>query len=56
MMLALIAWSTSVLPSDQAAPGTRCASAITASKARSIQSQSSSVMVSAGCSLTVWLP
>ena len=28
--------STSVLPSDQAAPGTRCASAMTSSKARSI--------------------
>ncbi len=48
-----MAFSTSVLPSDQTAPGTRCASAITASKDFSINSQSDSVMTSGGSSLIV---
>src|SRR6202051_5004381 len=51
-----IALSTSVLPSDQIAPGTLWLSEITVSNARSIQLQSSSVMVSGGNSLMVWLP
>src|SRR3954452_3962265 len=51
-----IALSTSVLPSDQIAPGTLWLSAITVSKARSIQLQSSSVILSDGSSLMVWLP
>src|SRR4051812_18992792 len=50
------ALSTSVLPSDQIAPGTLWLPAMTSSKARSIQPQSSSVMVSGGRSLMVWLP
>src|SRR5437763_1761844 len=52
----LIALSTSVLPSDQIAPGTLWLSAITLSNARSIHLQSSSVMVSGGRSFMVWLP
>ena len=51
-----MAWPTSVLPSDQAAPGTRWLAAITASNALTIQSQSASVRVKAGMSLMVWLP
>ena len=47
------AFSINVLPSDQIAPGTRCASAITASKDFSIQSQSASVMTKGGSSLIV---
>ena len=50
------ALSTSVLPSDQIAPGTLWLEAITVSNAVSIQLQSSSVMVSGGSSLMVWLP
>ncbi len=50
------ALSTSVLPSDQIAPGTLWLDAITWSNAVSIQLQSSSVMVSGGNSLMVWLP
>src|SRR5438552_12841935 len=50
------ALSTSVLPSDQIAPGTLWLEAITASNAFSIQLQSSSVMTSGGKSLMVWLP
>src|SRR5712671_7725176 len=50
------ALSTSVLPSDQIAPGTLWLDAITVSNARAIQSQSSWVMVSDGNSLMVWLP
>jgi hypothetical protein len=50
------ALSTSVLPSDQIAPGTLWLEAITVSKAFSIQPQSSSVMVKGGSSLMVWLP
>src|ERR1700692_4285378 len=50
------ALSTSVLPSDQIAPGTLWLEAITESKAVSIQVQSSWVMVSGGSSLMVWLP
>src|SRR5947209_14624436 len=49
--LARIACSTSVLPSDQTAPA-RWLSAITSSNARTIQSQSSSLMISGGISLT----
>jgi hypothetical protein len=51
-----IALSTRVLPSDQMAPGTLWLAAITSSKARSIQPQSSSVMVSGGSSLMVCRP
>src|SRR5437588_7231125 len=50
------ALSTSVLPSDQIAPGTLWLEAMTSSNAFSIQAQSSSVMVSGGSSLMVWLP
>src|ERR1700760_2629393 len=50
------ALSTSVLPSDQIAPGTLWLEAMTESKAVSIHLQSSSVIVSGGSSLTVWLP
>ena len=50
------ALSTSVLPSDQIAPGTLWLEAMTESNAVSIQLQSSSVMVSGGNSLMVWLP
>ena len=50
------ALSTSVLPSDQIAPGTLWLEAITVSNAVSIQLQSSSVMVSGGNSFIVWLP
>src|SRR4029077_1913771 len=50
------ALSTSVLPSDQIAPGTLWLEAITESNAVSIQVQSSCVMVSGGSSLMVWLP
>src|SRR4051795_9563361 len=50
------ALSTSVLPSDQIAPGTLWLEAITVSNAFSIQPQSSSVMVKGGSSLMVWLP
>jgi hypothetical protein len=50
------ALSTSVLPSDQIAPGTLWLEAMTESNAVAIQLQSSSVMVSGGNSLTVWLP
>src|SRR5262249_4355897 len=50
------ALSTSVLPSDQIAPGTLWLPAMTSSNAFSIQLQSSSVMVSGGRSLMVWLP
>src|SRR6476646_2594646 len=50
------ALSTSVLPSDQIAPGTLWLEAITESNAVSIHLQSSSVMVSDGSSLMVWLP
>src|SRR5262249_40573666 len=49
------ALSTSVLPSDQIAPGTLWLPAMTVSNAVSIQRQSSSVMVSEGNSLMVWL-
>src|ERR1700710_3299272 len=51
-----IALSTRVLPSDQIAPGTLWLSEITVLNAVSIQLQSSSVMVSGGNSLMVWLP
>src|SRR3954470_2306955 len=51
-----MALSTRVLPSDQIAPGTLWLSAITVSNARSIQLQSSSVMVNGGSRLMVWLP
>ncbi|MGY4309905.1 hypothetical protein ACVIJ6_007148 [Bradyrhizobium sp. USDA 4369] len=51
-----IALSTRVLPSDQIAPGTLWLWAITSSKARSIQLQSSSVIVSDGSSLMVCRP
>src|SRR5215213_5003323 len=44
-----------VFPSDHTAPGTRWLPAITSSKARTIQSQSLSVMTNAGSSLMVWL-
>ena len=47
------AFSIKVFPSDQIAPGTRCASAMTASKDFSIQSQSESVMMKGGSSLIV---
>ncbi len=47
------ALSTSVLPSDQIAPGTLWLAAMTESNAVSIQLQSSSVMVSGGSSLMV---
>src|SRR5438876_12323004 len=50
------ALSTNVLPSDQIAPGTLWLEAITESNAVSIHLQSSSVMVSDGNSLMVWLP
>src|SRR3984885_6783106 len=50
------ALSTSVLPSDQIAPGTLWLEAMTVSNAVSIQLQSSGVMVSGGSSLMVWLP
>src|SRR5215210_7935238 len=50
------ALSTSVLPSDQIAPGTLWLAAITSSNDFSIQRQSSSVTVSDGSSLMVWLP
>jgi len=43
-----MALSTSVLPSDQTAPGTRWLAAMTSSKARTVQSQSLSVMTKAG--------
>src|ERR1700753_2472952 len=46
------ALSTSVLPSDQIAPGTLWLEAMTESKAVSIHLQSSSVIVSGGHSLT----
>src|SRR6185312_5140514 len=52
----LTALSTSVLPSDQIAPGTLWLPAMTASNAVSIHLQSSSVIVSEGNSLMVWLP
>ena len=48
-----IALSTSVLPSDQMAPGTLWLEAMTESNAVSIQRQSSSVMVRGGNSLMV---
>src|ERR1700743_3210827 len=50
------ALSTSVLPSDQIAPGTLWLEAMTLSNAVSIHLQSSSVMFSGGSSLMVWLP
>src|SRR5215470_7949775 len=50
------ALSTSVLPSDQIAPGTLWLPAITSSNEFAIQLQSSSVMTSGGSSLMVWLP
>ncbi len=50
------ALSTSVLPSDQIAPGTLWLEAITASNDVTIQLQSSSVMVRGGNSFIVWLP
>src|SRR5437879_282103 len=50
------ALSTRVLPSDQIAPGTLWLEAMTLSNAVAIQLQSSSVMVSDGNSLMVWLP
>src|SRR5882762_8839828 len=50
------ALSTSVLPSDQIAPGTLWLEAMTVSNAFAIQLQSSSVMVKDGNSLMVWLP
>src|ERR1700675_5013496 len=50
------ALSTSVLPSDQIAPGTLWLEAITVSNAVSIQLQSSSVMVKGGNNFMVWLP
>src|SRR3982074_1527341 len=50
------ALSTSVLPSDQIAPGTLWLEAMTVSNAFSIQLQSSSVMQSGGSSLMAWLP
>lgn len=50
---AFAAFSISVLPSDQIAPGTRCASAMTAAKDFSIHSQSASVMMNGGSSLIV---
>src|SRR6476619_6912138 len=50
------ALSTSVLPSDQIAPGTLWLEAITSSNDFSIQLQSSSVITSGGSSLMVWLP
>src|SRR5688500_14671825 len=49
------ALSTSVLPSDQIAPGTLWLAAMTSSNDFSIQRQSSSVTVSVGNSLMVWL-
>src|SRR5258705_5216492 len=51
-----MALSTSVLRSDQIAPGTLWLEAMTESNAVAIQLQSSSVMVSGGNSLMVWLP
>src|SRR6478672_13438410 len=50
------ALSTSVLPSDQIAPGTLWLPAITVSNEDAIQLQSSSVMTSGGSNLMVWLP
>ena len=50
------ALSTSVLPSDQIAPGTLWLAAMTSSNDFSIQLQSSSVITSGGSSLMVWLP
>src|SRR6187431_3651519 len=50
------ALSTSVLPSDQIAPGTLWLAAMTSSNDFSIQPQSSSVITSGGSSLMVWLP
>src|SRR6202140_3984629 len=50
------AFATSVLPSDQIAPGTLWLEAMTESNAVSIQLQSCSVMVKGGNSLMVWLP
>src|SRR5258708_27736883 len=50
------ALSTSVLPSDQIAPGTLWLEAMTESNAVSIQLQSSPVIVSGGHSLMVSLP
>src|SRR5580692_5866352 len=52
---AATALPTSVLPSDQIAPGTRWVAAITLSNAPTIQSQSASVMTSGHSSLMVWL-
>src|ERR1043165_4232388 len=52
----LTALSTSVLPSDQIAPGTLWLAAMTSSNDFSIQLQSSSVITSGGNSLMVWLP
>src|SRR3954464_14186833 len=50
------ALSTSVLPSDQIAPGTLWLAAMTSSNDFSIPLQSSSVITSGGSSLMVWLP
>ena len=50
------ALSTSVLPSDQIAPGTLWLAAMTSSNDFSIQLQSASVITSGGSSLMVWLP
>src|SRR5436305_11041759 len=50
------ALSTSVLPSDQIAPGTLWLEAITESNELSIQLQSSCVIVNGGNSFMVWLP
>src|SRR6187549_1284512 len=50
------ALSTSVLPSDQIAPGTLWLAAMTESNAVSIHLPSPSVMVSGGSNLMVWLP
>src|SRR5882672_10722158 len=52
----LTALSTSVLPSDQIAPGTLWLAAMTSSNDFSIQLQSSCVITSGGSSLMVWLP
>src|SRR5262249_14603227 len=53
--LACTALPTNLLPSDHMAPGTRWVAAITSSKACSIRSQSSSVMIRGGKSFMVWL-
>src|SRR4029453_13393531 len=51
----LTALSTSVLPSDQIAPGTLWLAAMTSSNDFSIQLQSSSVITSGGASFVVWV-